>query len=39
MEEFKIFDTEESIDAIMDNVATLRTIENDLRQVLLKMDI
>ena len=36
MEEFKYLIPEESIDAIMDNVATLRTIENDLRQVFVK---
>ena len=36
MEEFKYLIPEESIDAIMDNVATLRNIENDLRQVFVK---
>lgn len=38
MEEFKYLIPEESIDAIMSNVSTLREIENDLRKVFVAYD-
>ena len=38
MEEYKYLIPEESIDAIMNNVSTLRKIENDLRRVFVEHD-